>query len=370
MPRLAQVISIEGNKLGGAANVMFPLLEEGRERGWTEIVLNPYATNPRGLAEHCEGIPYQTHTPHSLTSFPRARHWLHRRLQDFKPDVIHVHLPRAGVTVASLRRPPSSVTMFTHHHSRQLLWDGKRWAAFIDRVAVRRFDCVVACSESVRRFLLTEYGYPPSKVECIVNGWSGDPIHNGRKPDTPTVICVANFRPKKRHDLLLAAFERVRARIPDARLVLLGDGPLLEQVRERARRLELSESVEFTGSVDIWPRLASSHVYALPSDFEGLPLALLEAMAAGLPVVASEVEGNVDVVKPGVNGYLVPHGDVESLADRLVGLLSDASLRERMSEGARATAEDATMDRCVARYFDLYEELLRRRDATGGEAEG
>jgi glycosyltransferase involved in cell wall biosynthesis len=344
---------------------MLSLLEEGRERGWSQIVLNPFATVPRGLADHCEGIRYEALTPHNLVAFPRARRWVSHHLREFRPDIVHVHLPHAGATVASLRRHPGTVTLLTHHHSRYLLYRGKRLAALVDRTAVRRFDRVVACSESVRRFLVDEYGCPPSKVECIVNGWSGSPILNGDKPDAPTVVCVANFRPKKRHDLLLDAFARVRERFPNARLLLLGDGPLLDQARDTAGRLGVTDRVEFAGSVDIWPRLARSHVFALPSDYEGLPLAVLEAMAAGLPVVASAVEGNVDVVRPGVNGYLIPPDDSEALAERLILLLSDSGLRERMAAAARATAAEATMDRCVARYFALYEALLRRRGAIG-----
>jgi len=362
MPRLVQIISVEGTKRGGAANVMFSLLEAGRERGWEQRVLNPFATNPRGLAEHCEGIPYEAHTPHGLRAFPRTRHWLQSRLDEFRPDVVHVHLPHAAATVASIRRPPGSVLVYTHHHSRYLIEHGKRWAAVIDRFAGLRFDRVVACSESVRQFLLTAYRLPPSKVGCIPNGWSGSPLVNGYTQTTPTVACVANFRPKKRHDLLLDGFALVRKEVPDAKLMLLGDGPLLERVHERAHQLELGDSVEFTGSVDIWPVLAEAQVFALPSDFEGLPLALLEGMAAGLPVVASAVEGNTDVVDPGVNGYLIAPGDVNALAERLIVLLTDAQLRKRMGSAARATAEESTMERCVERYFDLYGHLLTRRD--------
>jgi glycosyltransferase involved in cell wall biosynthesis len=356
--RIVQVIS-ESRDRGGAANLMQALLRAGAERGWTQLVLNPFASSPPGLGARCEGVRYRALAPHNVRAFPRARRWLRRHVVEFRPDIVHVHLVHAMFAVASVRLP-GTATVLTHHHSRYLSEEGKGWAAKLEPLAARRFDRIVAPSESVRRFLLAEYGFPPSKVACIVNGWSGSPILDGRKLEVPTVVCVANFRPKKRHDLLLEAFARVRARIPDARLMLLGDGPLFEQVREQARRLDLEDSTEFPGLVDIWPRLAGSHAFALPSDYEGLPLAVLEAMAAGIPVVASSVEGITDVVRDGVTGFLTPQGDVYALTDRLIRLLSDARLRDRMGRAGREAAKEATMDRCVARYFELFDEVRSR----------
>jgi glycosyltransferase involved in cell wall biosynthesis len=356
--RIVQVIS-EHKVGGGAANLMQALVRGGVERGWTQVVLNPFASSPPELGPPCEGVRYRALAPHSVRAFPRARWWLRRRVIEFRPDIVHVHLVHAMFAVASVRLPDTA-TVFSHQHSRYLSEEGKLWAARLEPLAARRFDHIVAPSESVRRFLLAEFDLPTEKVTCIENGWSGSPIQDARTLDDPTVVCVANFRRKKRHDLLLEAFARVRARIPDARLVLLGDGPLLDQVRERARRLDLKDSIEFAGSVDIWPRLAGSHAFALPSDYEGLPLAVLEAMAAGLPVVASSVEGNVEAVRDGVTGFLIPPGDVGALADRLIRLLSDDRLRDRMGRAGREAAKEATMDRCVARYFDLFDEMRSR----------
>jgi glycosyltransferase involved in cell wall biosynthesis len=366
VPRIAHVISVEGNKIGGAARIMFSLLEGGRERAWEQLVLNPYASNERGLADHCDGIPYETLTPHSVSAFPRARRWLHRRLGEFRPQIIHVHLLHAMVTVASLRKSPSAATLLTYHHHLKLQVEGRSWSERIDQLAGRRYDCIVAVGEVGERFLLSEYGYPPSQVTCIRNGWSGAPVLDPRKADVPTVVCVANFRPQKRHDVLLDAFARVRARIPEARLVLAGDGPLLGEVQERARRLGLGESVEFRGPVgEIWPLLADSHVFTLTSDYEGIPVALIEAMAAGLPAVASSVEGNTDLVQAGETGFLFAPGDASACAERFLTLLSDSGLRRRMGDAAREAAQDWTMERCVDRYFELYEELIRRKARAG-----
>jgi glycosyltransferase involved in cell wall biosynthesis len=360
MPRIAQVISIEGVRMGGAATLMLGLLKGGRERGWTQMVLNPFASTPEGIARYCEGVPYETLTPHRASALPRARRWLDRRLREFQPDIVHTHLLHAIVAVASLRRSRSRATVLTYHHHLHLQTQGRRWAVRLDRASCRRFDSVVASSEAGREFLLAEYGFEPSQVTCITNGWSGTPIRDPRRPEVPTVVSVANFRRQKRHDVLLDAFIRVRARMPDARLVLVGDGALLDETQALARRLGLNECVEFTGPTDVWPKLAGAHVFALSSDYEGQPFAVFEAMAAGLPVVATAVPGTTEAVRDGVSGKLSPRGDADALAESLTELLSDPRLRERMGEAARTLADQTTMERCVGRYFDLYENLLAR----------
>jgi glycosyltransferase involved in cell wall biosynthesis len=344
---------------------MLSLVREGQERGWTQLVLNPFATEPRGLAAHFQDVPYETLPCDRMTALPRVRRWLDRRLREFEPDIVHAHLPAAHVAVASLRRPPGSTLVATHHHGRHLAWEGRRWAALADRVSGRRYDRVVACCEAVREFLLDDYGYPASRVACIRNGWMGRPIPNPEKASTPTVVCVANLRRQKGHSVLIEAFAQVRDRIPEAQLNLVGFGPLHDELSDQVRALSLQDHVSIGAEDDVWPVLGRSHVFALASHYEGLPLAVLEAMAAGLPVVASGVDGVAEVVEPGVTGYLLPQGDPAALAERLTEVLGDPGLRERMGDAARAAAAADTMERCVAGYFDLYEELLSERSGSG-----
>jgi glycosyltransferase involved in cell wall biosynthesis len=117
--------------------------------------------------------------------------------------------------------------------------------------------------------------------------------------------------------------------------------------------------VTLAGAVeDIWPCLARAHVFALASHYEPLGIAILEAMAAGLHVVATEVGGIPEIVQPGVTGELVADGDAAAMADRLIALLGSAALRERMGAAAKEAAAGMTMDVTVDRYFALYERLL------------
>lgn len=344
---------------GGAAAVVLAMSRGAAERGWDQVVLNPFAADERGLTDYFEGVPYEALPPHHVRAFLKNQRWLRTRLRDFGPDIVHVHLVHAMFVVASLRLPAGTARVLTHHHSRYLIQHRKRAAALLERVAGRRFDCVVAPSESVRQFLVDELRFP--RVTCIPNGWTGTPRFDVPKADHPTVVCAAHFRPVKGHRVLLEAFARVRTVMPDARLALLGNGPLRGELLELTRRLGLADSVEFPGTVDVWPWLARAHVFALASAYEGSPVAVLEAMAAGLPVVASEVPGNVDVVRDRETGYLAAGSDPVQFSDRIVELLRDAPMRDRMGATARRYAAEATMQRTVENYFELFNQPLSAR---------
>jgi glycosyltransferase involved in cell wall biosynthesis len=158
---------------------------------------------------------------------------------------------------------------------------------------------------------------------------------------------------------LLTAFKVVVERVPDAELLLVGDGPLRTQLERQTQDLGLTERVHFKGQVaDIWPLLAGADVFALSSRYEPLGLAALEAMAAGLPVVASRVDGLAALVEPGVTGQLVTCGDSLELADRLVDLLTSPATIAAMSRASQSRAKEYRADRMADGYARLYESLL------------
>ena len=166
--------------------------------------------------------------------------------------------------------------------------------------------------------------------------------------------------------MLIEAFAKAVERLPDARLVLLGDGPELPAVRDLIAERGLSERVELPGPQDdVWPWLAKAHVFALASHYEPLGIAVLEAMAAGLPVVATGVDGIGELVEPGVTGRLVEPGDPAALAAALADVLGNPDAARRMGQAGRSFAAGERMDACVDRYFELYERLLGERRGAG-----
>lgn len=361
MPRIVQVISTREG-LGGAERILAALLHRGQEEGWDQRVLNPFAATSAGsaLAGLVPGIAYEAFPATRLRDLPRVRRWLLGQLNEADPDLVHVHLFHGLVLTGSLPRGRYR-RLLTHHHGDFLRSQGRLAEAALDRHMGRRFDRVVAVSDAARTFLINEYGYAPEKVLTIRNGWVGPPREETMQADEPTIVCVANLRPEKGHGILLQAFSGVIKDIPDAQLVLIGDGPLRDRLEAETRRLGLARNVQFIGPVgSIWSYLARAHVFAFPSLSEQLGMAVMEAMAAGLPVVASDVGGLPELVTEGVTGSLVAPGDVEMLRTRLVDLLRDPATRERMGKQARVAADAFRMVNTVDRYMSLYTTMLSR----------
>ena len=340
------------------------LVAGGEARGWRQLVLNPFADESATsfAALWGEGL-YECRSCDHLWEAPSLRSWLRRRLTVFNPDLVHAHLFHATVVVASLPRRAGERRIVTHHQGSGLA-SGSRHVGRprLDRIAMHRFDRVVAVSDSGRRFLLDSYRCRPETTVAIPNGWEGE---SGPPPVTqrrPTVVCVGLFRPEKGHATLLAAFALVRRELPDARLVLVGDGELRKALIHQIQASGLDGSVELAGRVDnVWPHLRNADVFAQASSFESFGIAIVEAMAAGLPVVGPAVGGIPELIVPGLNGELYPPGDVQALAGHLVHLLRSPGTRSRMGAESRRIADRFRMNMTVERYFELYDSLLCRR---------
>ncbi len=232
---------------------------------------------------------------------------------------------------------------------------------------LRRLDRVVALSREIQDEL-TAHGFTPGQIVQIPMGVDVDRFVPAVEPGAArdqaglgpeTVLYVGRLDPQKGLEDALAAWAQVTARRPAAQLVLVGDGPSRCTLEAQARALSLEGRVRFLGlRRDPEILLQGSQVFLFPSRSEGMPNALLEAMATGLPCVATRIGGNSDLVQHGVTGLLTPPGDAEALADALLALLEDRALRKRLGASARsAVIEGYGMDRIVSRYAELYATL-------------
>ena len=356
--RIAHVISTPRG-IGGAEKVLAALVARGSSEGWEQVVLNPFSSDEvPDLGGVLTGVDYRRRVGSTLTDILRLRRWLKGEITAFGPDLVHVHLFHALVAVASvrLRGMPKVVT---HHHGDFFHVHRRRSDEFLDRAMGRRYDSIVAVSDAVRRFLLSHYGYRSEKVVTIRNGWSGEPLPRKDGRDVSTVVCVGNLRVEKGHGVLLRAFARTLADRP-ARLVLVGDGPLRHQLAAEVSSLGIDAHVSFLGSRDdVWAVLSEADIFAFPSLSEPLGIAVMEAMAAGLPVIASDVGGLPEVVQHGVSGLLVQPGDERSLSDGLGRLLDDPAARAEMGEAGRMAAQDMKMATTIDRYVEHYRRLVR-----------
>jgi glycosyltransferase involved in cell wall biosynthesis len=284
-------------------------------------------------------------------------------------DLVHVHSPYAAIG-ARVGLPRTMPFVYTEHN----LWQRYRAAThFGNALTFPRNDHVIAVSEQVRRSIsypwaLRRLRMPP--VETVYHGVDhpglaelGSPnglrSSLGLPEDAPIVGTVANLKAHKGHRHLLRAAVRIRRSCPDVRFVLVGRGPLEGELRRQARELGLDGGVVFTGYRDDAARLASSFdVFVLPSEYEGLPIALVEAMALGRPVVVTAVGGNPEVVRDQQDGLVVPARSPEALADAVLTLLRDDALRLRLGDAARARSAEFDIARTVPQVERIYEGLL------------
>ena len=356
--------------VGGAEKLFTALLAEGKARGVEQVVLNPFVDEGGAvqLADEWKDGTYRPFIATGPGGFLKARRWLAAELRAFRPDLVHSTLFQASVLLGTVARQGEK-RLLTHAYGEGLAQLSRpKLRRALDGWSIRRFDHVSAISESVKGFLERTYRLPPPPLGKIVLGWQGaalPPVVRADRP--PTIVCVAVLRKEKGHDTLLAAFAKVRKEVPDARLVLVGGGPWRAGVEALIASSGVADGVDLLGRVpDIWPHLADADVFALASPMEALGIAVMEAMAAGLPSVVSDTGGLPEFVEQGATGELFPPGDHQALADKLVALLRDRPRREAMGGAALDASRALHMDASVAKYFDLYQRLLGRAGSGGG----
>ena len=241
----------------------------------------------------------------------------------------------------------------------------------VEKLVSARADVVCANAEAVARLCISQEGCSPERVVVVRNGIdlrrfdelaaraAEGPVPEGG----PIVAVVANLWPVKDHRTLIEAAALVQRRIPDVRFALVGDGPERDHLQRLIGELGLRDAVHLLGTrYDVPAILARSSAFCLPSRAEGLSNAIMEAMAAALPVVATDAGGNAELVRHGSTGFVVPIGDAASMAARLVDVLSDPRLAREMGHRGRAVADRAlSLERKRAAYRELYCSVLDNR---------
>jgi glycosyltransferase involved in cell wall biosynthesis len=294
------------------------------------------------------------------------------------PSIVESHMAKAGfaarIAAVASRPRPATVHVF-HGHVFDGYFSQPVQSALIrvERLLARRTDLLLTVSDQIRDDLLAldigqedQYRVVPLGLQLgpflARQGPSGtlrQPL--GLSADTPLIGVAARLVPIKDHQTLFSALSRV----PDAHLAVLGDGVLGPDLKEWARASEVGPRIHFLGwHEDMAAALADCDVVALSSRNEGTPVCLIEAMAAGKPVVATDVGGTPSVVDDGETGFLVPPHDPVALAERLETVLSDRELARRLGGQGRIVAQERFgLDRLVSDMRSLYSELLGRRPA-------
>ena len=292
---------------------------------------------------------------------------LRRLIRSHRIDLVHLHAPlvaaAARPALVTMRRRPAVV--YTEHNS----WDCYRWPTRVaNAVTYPLDDAHLAVSAAAAASVV---GPLRRHVEVLTHGIDVRSVagHSaaraavraalGAGPDTILVITVANLRHEKGYDVLLEAAARATAKEPALRFVSVGQGPLAAPMEERGRALGLGERFRFLGfRRDVHDLLAAADLFCLASRNEGLPVALMEAYAAGLPVVTTRVGGLPEVVEDGGSGVLVDPEDPDALADAFVTLAADEPRRRAMGSRAAELADRFDSTAAVRRIEALYDDVM------------
>lgn len=297
---------------------------------------------------------------------PRPFRRLYRYLREERIDVLHTHMFGSnvwGTVVGRLARVPVIVAQ-EHTWS----YEGQPIRKLLDGQLIGRFATrFVAVSEADRQRMISIEHVKPEKTAVIPAALVRRERATGRDAradlgipaGAPVVGTVASMRAQKAHGVLVDAFAEVLRSLPDAHLVLVGDGECRRETEAHVQGRGLTERVHLTGNrADVPDLISAFDVSALSSDYEGTPLFVFESMSLGKPVVATAVGGLREVIEDGRSGVLVPPQDPPALARALAGLLRDPARRESIAAAGRDRLEDFTVERAAERFAALYEELL------------
>lgn len=312
--------------------------------------------------------PLFEHPPYSLALAVA----IHDTVREHEIDVFHVHYAIPHATSAWIAREMLAETglpVVTTLHGTDITLVGLHPSFHsITRFSILKSDAITAVSSYLKEQTVRDFGVPSERVDVVPNFVDTKVYHPGKEPchretlapDGEKIIMhISNFRAVKKVLDTVEILARVTKRVP-ARLILIGDGPERPRVQARAEELGVAEKVVFLGRHDSVAELLScADVFLLPSSKESFGLVALEAMACGVPVVASDVGGIPEVVPHGEAGFLCPVGDVDAMADAVTDILRDEELHARLAtNGLAVVAEKFTAEFVVPQYETIYRRVI------------
>ena len=365
---------IDGLNIGGAEILLVDLARGIKDAGFDVHV--GYSTRgplEKNLPEL--GVPC-TRLPRLGRIDPILFFGICRLIQRERPDIVHTHLFKSdlhGRLAARLCGVP--VVLSTSHNNDD--WARNFMFGKLYGLTAKLADRVIAVSDEVRDYQIQHTGIPPGRIITIENGVDirrfARQEDNARAvraefkidPGAPWVGIIGRLQPQKDHGNFLNAAVLVKEKLPAARFLVVGDGPLREELEARARSLGLGSSVLFCGvRRDIPAILSALDVLVLASRWEGLPVTLLEGMAARCPVVSTAVGGVPNVVTNEASALLVPPENSRALAEACLRILEDHELAQALLSAAfEIVKNNFSLDAMTGRTIDLYKELLEKYDA-------
>lgn len=373
--RLVLVISTLTH--GGAEVQVRTLAEKFARRGWRVdlIVLR----TPEAFVSELDAAGVRVHCVADASGRVGIGGWwrLVRLIRKLSPDVVHSHMRGANLATR-LSRPfvKIPVLVCTAHNLKEGV--NRRGTTGATETLYRLTDRFCDLTTNVSRSAVARYietrAAPVDRIRFVPNGIDIDKFRRDdlarvrirnelQLADRPVVINIGRFHPQKNHELLVRAFAEAHVKVPAAVLLLVGAGDLEREIKSLVAALGITPAVRFLGiRNDVRDLLSAADIYAMSSRYEGLPVVLLEAAASGLPIVATAVGGNTEIVQDGVSGLLVPSEDLAAFSRALVSLMTMSGTERAQWGGAGRRFVEGTygIDSVVDTWEGLYADLGHR----------
>ncbi|KUJ78166.1 hypothetical protein AVO45_09465 [Ruegeria marisrubri] len=337
---------IDSLRVGGAETLLLDLLDAARRRGDAARVayFTPGPLEPEVVRRGVEATRLSRHGLRDPLALFRAL----RLMRAWDPDVVHTHLTKSDLVGQLAARLSKRRRVLTLHNTDP--WRKNAIFSGIYREITRGADACLAVTSNVADYVAEYGGCDRSAIEVIQNGVDLHRFNAGHVPpmdlsgygipdDAVVIAKIGRLSEQKDHANFLLAASQLAERYPQAHFLIAGEGELSADIRECARDLGLGDDrVTFTGNLREMPELlAAVDIFTLASRWEGLPMALLEAMAMSVPVVSTAVGGIPDLINDGENGMLVQPSDPTALAEAIGHLISDPSARRRLGNAGLET---------------------------------
>lgn len=360
------VIHVEaGMHLYGGALQVFYLMRGLQQQGVRNILVCPVGS---AIATACQGVVDK------VIEMPMAGDLdlgfigrLRKVIGQERPDLVHLHSRRGADTLGGIAARLSGVKCVV---SRRVDNPEARWLA---KLKYRLYHQVITISEGIRQVLLSE-GVPARHVTCVHSAVDKDKfdrpcerawfLSEFHLSDEARVLgVVAQLIPRKGHRYLLQVLPALCAEYPDLSVLILGKGPMLQELQQQVDSMGLASRVHFTGfRTDLERVLPCLYGVVHPAEMEGLGVSLLQAASAGVPIIGSRAGGIPEIVRDGENGLLIPPRDPEALKSAIQGLLADPALAERYGQaGKRIVAQEFSIDAMVRGNLAVYRAVVQTR---------